>query len=143
MLPAQIGLEIQSVETTEQILSIQLNTTNPTAKCPLCAQLASKIQSHCPRKLADLSWAGYFVHFKLDVRRFWCLNPQCKRRIFCERLDQITQVYARRTNRLTQFLQKLALALGGRPAARLALKQGVATSSLSERALFWPKGYYL
>lgn len=110
------------------MLTIQLNATNPTSKCPLCDQLASKIQSHYPRNLADLNWASYFVHFKLDVRRFWCLNPQCKRRIFCERLDQFTQVYARRTTRLTQFLQNLAFSLGGRPAVRLALKQGVATS---------------
>jgi len=112
-------------------LTIYLKATQTTALCPGCNQLATKIQSRYQRRLADLNWANCRVQLNLRSRRFFCPTTDCPRRVFCERLPELTQVYARRTNRLTNWLTDLAKALGSRPAARLALKQNLLTSRSS------------
>jgi transposase len=119
------GLVVQNVEAKTLTLTIYLNATQPEVTCPLCGQPSIKIQSRYQRRLADLTWANYGIQLVLHVRRFFCLNLACAKRIFCERLPQLTKAYARRTNRLTQRLLDLALSLGGRPAARLANKQAL------------------
>lgn len=102
-----------------------LIATQASAACPICAYPATKIQSRYERTLADLTWANFTVKLFIQVRRFYCLNVHCVRRVFCERLTTLTQAYARRTTRLRLHLQNLALALGGKPAARLAAKQNL------------------
>jgi transposase len=126
--PEQDGLSVQTIEINQQTLTVCLSAIHLEAACPLCSQLTTKIQSTYQRQLADLNWANFSLQLHLSVRRFYCLNPACKRKIFCERLAQLTRPYGRRTNRLRQFLQTLALALGGRPAARLAKAQSLKTS---------------
>lgn len=122
MLPPQPGLFIQTLETVEQTVVVNLAMEVTEAACPLCGYTSPKIHSFYQRKIADLNWAAYTIELRIQVRRFWCLNPECSRRIFCERLKQLASAYARRTDRFSQQLGQLALALGGRPAARLALK---------------------
>ncbi|MGA7954859.1 MAG: hypothetical protein WCA07_15200 [Gloeobacterales cyanobacterium] len=38
------------------------------------------------RILKDLSWASFGLTIQLQVRKFFCLNRGCPRRIFTERL---------------------------------------------------------
>ena len=70
--------------------------------------------------MSDLSWADHRVTLQLQVSKFFCLNPDCKRRIFTERLPKVTAHWARRTERLSEYLQVLALSLGGNGGVRLA-----------------------
>ena len=79
------------------------------------------VHSRYPRRLADLPMAGRRVVLMLHARRFRCDAICCARRIFTERFDDsILKPWARRTARLDQIVHCLALALGGRPAARFA-----------------------
>jgi transposase len=64
------------------------------------------------------------VTLKIHARRFFCDDPSCKRRIFCERLPEI-RPRARKTFRLEEALLAIALELGGRAGARLALELGI------------------
>lgn len=64
----------------------------------------------------------------LGVRKFFCRNPACERRIFTERLPGIVAPWARRTRRLAEQLSEIALALGGAAGARLNRKLGCAVS---------------
>lgn len=131
LLPLPQGLIINSVEITPTALNFAVATTAPTATYPLCTQLSAKVQSRYYRTLADLTWANQSVQLRLHLRRFFCLNGKCQRRIFCERLEPLTQAYAHKTKRLLAALTDLALALGGRPAEALAKKQGLPTSRSS------------
>lgn len=70
--------------------------------------------------MSDLSWADHRVTLQLQVSKFFCLNTECKRRIFTERLPKVTAPLARRTERLSEYLQVLALSLGGNGGVRLA-----------------------
>jgi len=65
--------------------------------------------------------AGRPVRLLLLARRFRCGSVCCGRRIFTERFDpDVLAPWARRTTRLEAVVHTLAIALGGRPAARLA-----------------------
>jgi transposase len=56
---------------------------------------------------------------KVRIRRFFCDNTACHRRTFAEQVPDLTTPYARRTPLLRGILEKVALALGGRPGARM------------------------
>jgi transposase len=128
LLPNQIGLRIEKVETNATELQIIVKTASPSVPCPVCGQMSSKEQSRYQRTLTDLNWANYSVKLTLQLRRFFCPNSNCKRQIFCERLTGLAEAYARSTTRLSEHFQKIALALGGRPAERLLGKQGIRVS---------------
>ncbi len=61
-----------------------------------------------------------WVRLRVRVRRFFCDTPACPQRTFAERLPDLVPVRAQRTGRLTQALEVLGLALGGRAGARVA-----------------------
>jgi transposase len=64
------------------------------------------------------------VTLKIRARRFFCDDRSCKRKIFCERLPDVA-ARARKTSRLEEVLLAIALELGGRAGARLALELGI------------------
>jgi transposase len=69
------------------------------------------------------------VTLRLEVRRFLCLQPTCPRSTFAERLPQIVQPSARRSQRLAEIQHHLGLALGGEAGARLAGRLALPTSA--------------
>jgi transposase len=77
------------------------------------------------RTVADLPWAGVSVQLHMRVRRFFCENAACPRRIFAERLGESLPAYARRTSRFAEAMCALAFAAGGEGGARLAHAQAM------------------
>jgi transposase len=96
--------------------------------CPLCDTPARRIHSRYNRTLADLPWADYRVRLQLRVRKWFCHNPACVRRIFTERLPTLAAPWARCTLRLAQRLVALGVALGGTAGVRLGRSWDVAGS---------------
>ena len=89
--------------------------------CPGCGTTTRRIHSLCHRTLADLPMAGWTVRLRLQARRFRCDVADCRRRVFTERFaPDVLAPWARRTSRLDELVRHLAIALGGRPASRLA-----------------------
>jgi len=78
--------------------------------------------------LADLPWAEHAVAVQLRVRKIFCDNAKCKRRIFTERLPSLAAPWARKTARLSDRLTAVGIALGGTAGARLGRSMGLATS---------------
>src|SRR5882724_9457658 len=72
---------------------------------------------------------GVAVRLELHVRRFFCVNPECKRQIFTERLPTVVEPYARRTTRLTDVFILIGFALGGEAGQRLVAGMGLASTS--------------
>lgn len=58
----------------------------------------------------------------MTVRKFFCRNALCERRIFTERIPDVMQPWARCTQRLGQQLYEIALRLGGIAGAKLSQK---------------------
>ncbi len=100
--------------------------------CPGCQQSSHRVHSRYERTLSDLAWATYRLKLQLQVRKFFCLNRECERRIFTERIPEIALPWARRTQRLAEQLTQIALALGGAAGARLSqrLRCGVSRNTL-------------
>lgn len=91
------------------------------SQCPACGSLSRRIHSRYHRTISDLLAHGHAVEIEVTVRRFQCAAIACQRQIFAERLaGEMASPFARRTVRLDRIVHCCGVALGGRPAARLA-----------------------
>jgi transposase len=124
---SKLRLEQASIEPNQLVLTVA--TTQTQALCPLCSQAATRIQSRYTRTLADLPWASQSVSLRLLIRRFFCFNHSCARKVFTERLPSVVLPYARRTNRLREHLLETAFALGGEAGARQCASSGIGVSA--------------
>ncbi len=128
LLPDTAGLQLDLVVVASEQLTLFVTSTQAEAACPICGQLARRVQSQYTRMLADLPWATVRVQLHLHVRRFFCAHPACPRKIFTERLPDLVVAYARRTNRLRDQLLAAGFALGGEAGARHCAGQGMPVS---------------
>jgi transposase len=128
LAPHLPGLRFDHLTTEETHITMRLTTTTPTAPCPLCGTLATRVHSAYPRTLADLPWAGSTLALQLTVRKFFCPLPTWSRRIFTERLPLLAAPHARRTLRQAQLLSVIGFALGGQAGAPLATRVGLPVS---------------
>jgi transposase len=85
------GVEVTSIEVTENGLIISAVSTQPSACCPLCSSAATRVHSHYTRTIADLPCAGQHVRLLLQVRKFFCEVSTCTRKIFAERLTPFVE----------------------------------------------------
>jgi transposase len=122
LLPLETSLRVNdlAVDADAHALTVELEAIAPSCPCPSCQLPAERIHSHYHRTVVDLPWAELLVRLSLHVRKFFCDNAACVRKIFTERLPSLLAPHARRTLRLTQQQQHLGLALGGNPSASLS-----------------------
>lgn len=108
-----------AVDPTTQHAILVFSTTTPSVPCPLCQHPANRRHSRYRRTLADLPLAEYTVQIHLHVRKFFCDNPACLRKVFTERVPTLVAPFAHRTLRMAAAQTRLGLALGGIAAARV------------------------
>jgi transposase len=128
LLAAPAGSRLDHFVLNVDCLTVFLETTASTASCPLCGSHARRIHSRYTRRLADLPCFGRAVQLHLAVRRFFCLELRCPRRIFAERLPGFASPYARTTSLLRETHEAIGCALGGEPGSRLAIRLAIKTS---------------
>lgn len=123
--PAPDVVAVERIIANEAALTLVIRCCRDGALCPCCNQPSTRVHSRYQRRLADLPWHGVPVRLQLQTRRFFCQNPACQQRIFTERLPALAAPYARRTIQLQEAFHWIALALGGRPGARLIQELGL------------------
>ncbi|MCW5318847.1 ISL3 family transposase [Nostoc sp. KVJ3] len=130
LLPDSTNLKLESwlVDEIKTQINLIVSAISRLVNCPVCNQPTHKIHSRYERLLADLPWADYSITLQLRVRKFFCINRLCKRRIFTERLTNVTTPWARRTLRLAQRLSVIGLANGGAAGERLLQQWGIKVS---------------
>jgi transposase len=130
LLPAatNVRLETWSLEPASSLITLTLHARQVTAGCPLCGRRSKRVHSRYERTLADLPWGEYAVAVRFRVRRLFCDNTRCERRIFAERLAGVTAPRARKTTRLADRLTGVGLALGGAAGTRRGQELGLAAS---------------
>ena len=121
------GVEVTSIEVTENGLIISAASTQPSACCPLCSSAATRVHSHYTRTIADLPCAGQHVRLLLQVRKFFCEVSTCTRKIFAERLTPFIEPWARVTTRQYQSVQTIGFATGGMLGVRVTDRLGIQT----------------
>jgi len=127
-LPDGDLLRLDAVTLEDDALRFVLSTIQTAPPCPVCNQPALRVHSGYRRVPADLPCGGVPIRLELHARRFHCDAVNCPCRIFTERLPGVLPPYARRTSRLTEALEAIAHALGGKAGARLASCLGMNTS---------------
>jgi transposase len=65
------------------------------------------------------------------VRKFFCRNPSCSRKVFTERLPDFIEASSRLTTRLRAAVQEIGFATGGKGGERLSDKLGMPISEVS------------
>src|SRR3954464_8083656 len=129
LLPdSRVRFETWNLDPVRSTITLTLRVRRITACCPLCGRRAKRVHSRYERTLADLPWGAYAVSIRLKIRRLFCDNAQCKRRIFAERVPSVVAPWARKTTRLTGRLTAMGLALSGAAGARLGQRLELTTS---------------
>ncbi len=126
MFPHRPGVRVVDVNEVGSTIRFDAVTREIPQPCPVCGVASSRVHSRYSREIADVAVAGREVVLRLAVRRLFCGNVECERRIFAEQVSGLTVRHGRRSLALRDVLRRFALALGGRPAARLCA--GVASS---------------
>ncbi len=116
-LPEQYRLDI--VDFDDGLLRCWLSLTNQMSQCPCCGTYSQRIHSTYPRTLTDLPFGPTALLLKLRLRKFFCGNQNCARRIFGERIPELAHPYARRSDRLTQIIADIGCECGGEAGAFL------------------------
>ncbi|MDQ5850701.1 MAG: ISL3 family transposase [Chloroflexota bacterium] len=122
LLPSSTDLRLETITTDDlsRCLTLEVTSTQALPACPRCQTPTSRFHSSYIRTLADLPWADVAVRLHLTVRKCFCPNDDCPRRIFAERVPAIATPWSRRTTRLATAQQRIGLALGGAAGSRLA-----------------------
>ncbi|MFE7216542.1 ISL3 family transposase [Streptomyces sp. NPDC057611] len=122
---------VEEVMVDDAALAFAARTATREAACPGCGTVSARVHGGYRRRLADLAIAGRRVVIDLAVRRFRCRAAECGRHTFVEQVEGLTERFARRTSSLRRTLERIALALAGRPAARLARHLSIPASANS------------
>jgi transposase len=111
-------LVIEQVSITNEV-TVTVCAASPTASCPCCGTISKRVQSRYTRMLHDLPASGRLVHLIVRVRRFFCQERTCVRKIFAERFPSLTLPRVKFTLRLQETLREMGFALGGEAGAHL------------------------
>ncbi len=123
-----LHLETWQMGTATAQVTLRVQSTQTLVHYPVCRLPMRRIHSRYVRTVAGLPWAQWRVVLQLHVRKFFCANGRCPRRIFTERLPDVVAPWARRMQRLLHWLAHIALAIGGAAGAQLSRCLGVAVS---------------
>lgn len=139
--PLPAGLRLLECQ-AGAVLVLRVASRAHVAYCPLCQQPSRRVHSRYWRTLSDLPLADQPLCLKVQVRRFFCLHPPCRRHLFAERLPNFAVAHAQQTQRLQQALTRLVQVVGSRPGGRLAHRLALSTSATTllrlERAALLP-----
>lgn len=121
--------KIYRSEVHDTTIRLFAKRTGSRAKCPSCMKSSSTVRSCYVRTLADLPLAVNAVQIRLEVRRFSCNNPACKKHIFSERFNGLTEPYSRRTIRVSEYLRKFLIEVSSNKGAYFSRVMNIPVSS--------------
>lgn len=120
------GLIVESRAVVDGTVEVSGRLASAGAICPDCANPSTSFHSRYDRTLSDLPVSGSTVRLRLSVRRFRCTHTSCQRRTFSEPLaPPVGRRYGRRVGRCDALVRAVAVALGGRPGARMMARLAV------------------
>lgn len=134
LFPLPEGLEMTSISETPEEILVRVTSHRKTSVCPLCGAPSSAIHSYYRRHPKDLPCAGRPIRLLLTVKKFFCRQAECPRKIFTERLADLIEVSSRLTKRLRLAVQEIGFATCGKGGERLSCKLGI---KISDATLLW------
>ncbi|MFD0051722.1 transposase family protein [Actinomycetes bacterium NPDC127524] len=96
---------IHTLMESEKLFAV-LKICSTHAQCPKCKRLSSSRHSRYARSVDDLPVSGHSVHLTILLQKWYCVNPECKTKIFTERLNWLS-ASSRKTDRLEKLIRKI------------------------------------
>lgn len=129
LFPHLQDFRLLQISVDETAITLECERTTSTASCPMCQSTARHIHSRYRRVVRDRPINGKAVMLLLHVRKFYCQEPMCPRRVFAERLPQLTVPHGQSSTGLRSLLYALVDESGGAGGARIAAEMGLQTTS--------------
>jgi transposase len=124
-LPLPDGLVLGQVEIGEAQLTVEVDSTQPCARCPGCGTLSDAVHCQYQRTVHDVPCGGRKVVLRLHARKFVCRTVTCPRKVFTERFPELVRPWARVSNRLLEELKAIGLTASAEVSERLAPRLGM------------------
>jgi transposase len=118
-LPLPKGMLIDQVEQTSTKLTVTVISTRTEAVCPDCGHASEHVHSQYQRTVHDVPCGGQEVVLRLCVRKFFCREQSCQRKVFAERIPDLVQPWGRCSNRLLESLKAIGLSASAEVSERL------------------------
>src|SRR5712691_9975391 len=134
LFPLPEGLEMISLSDTPDELLVRVISYRSSSPCPHCSTSSFAIHSSYRRHPWDLPCTGRPIRLLLTVRKFFCRNPGCSRKVFTERLPDFIEVSSRLTKRLRTAVQEIGFATCGKGGEQLSDKLAM---GISDATLLW------
>lgn len=96
LLADPVALSLECFVSLDNSITIVVRSVQKQPACPLCRYPSNSLHSHYTRRPSDLPWHGVAVRLQLHTRKFRCRNEICPRRVFCERLPNVADAFARK-----------------------------------------------
>lgn len=110
------GIRFINLEIIDKKALFSAKATCKKAKCPICDKSSHSVHSSYVRNLKDLPVSEYTVNISLVVRKFFCRNKKCKRKIFSEQPSEAIMKHSRMTfrakNRVLDILKETSARKG-------------------------------
>jgi transposase len=132
--PLPEGLEMTSINDTPEELLVGVTSHRSSSPCPQCAIPSSAIHSSYCRHPRDLPCVGRPIRLVFTVRKFFCRNPDCCRKIFTEQFPDFIEASSRLTKRLRTAVQEIGFATCGKGGEHLSGKLGM---PISDASVLW------
>ena len=122
-------LEIESVDILDNIVNIYAHGSPEYGFCSYCGTKSYKVHSRYIRHVNDLPILGKSSFLHLRMRKFFCMNSECKYRTFVEQPGIEIFRYRRCTRRCEIVQYRNALKHSSNTSHKLLLEQGICLSS--------------
>jgi transposase len=120
LFPHLDGVIVERIEEFAGRILFATRAKAAAASCPTCAATSNRVHGRYARTLMDTPIGGRRAAIHLEVRRFKCVTPACTVKTFSEQIPGLTSPFARYTQTVEHWLEKIGLALAGRAGARLS-----------------------
>lgn len=124
----QSDLEISSIGYEDAAYHLYCRCKLDYGTCPYCSHSSHRVHSRYIRTIVDLSILGHPVIIRLEARKFFCDNPQCRNKTFAEQPGDEIFRYRRRTRRCEMVVTQHGLSRSSESAHKLLKSIGITLS---------------
>jgi len=124
-------LEVKRTENKEDRVEIFMKTITQKVICPKCGKITDKKGGIHNKTVYDLPILGKQVKLNIKYKNFVCMNEDCEKKYISETIPGFVEKFNHRTQRLNDFIIRIALAASTEESSRILKTIGIEISGQS------------